>query len=207
MLIDLHIHTSRHSTDSSVDAEEAIARARKIGLDGICFTDHNKAWDPTEIEHLRARYGYPVFAGIEIDAVEGHVLVFGASPQVDGPIRVAKLRDMVAAAGGVMIAAHPLKGFRVFNPADLNLAPEQAAQRPMMKFIDAIETYNGRCNERENAQAADVAGILKLASTGGSDAHSLAEIGACATYFDSDIKDLNNLLAALKAGRCNGVKR
>ena len=158
MLIDIHVHTSQFSPDSSVSPEEAIIKAKEAGLDGICFTDHNKGWDIAEIERLRTKYSYPLFTGVEIDTVEGHILVFGADVKVEGPLRIVKLREIVSAAGGFMIAAHPLKGFRVFNPADLNLMPQQAAQRPMMRHIDAIETFNGKCNDRENGQAAEVAG-------------------------------------------------
>lgn len=207
MLIDIHIHTRQFSSDSSIDPEEAIVKAKDSGLGGICFTDHNKGWDTEEIERLRNKYDYPLFAGVEIDTVEGHVLVFGAAINIDGPIRVVKLRELVIEAGGFMIAAHPLKGYRVFNMADLNSTSDQAAQRPIMRNIDAIETANGKCNERENSQAADVARILNLATTGGSDAHSLDEIGSCVTEFEDNLLEIPEFLAALKSGHYKAVKR
>ncbi|RPJ64221.1 MAG: PHP domain-containing protein [Dehalococcoidia bacterium] len=207
MLIDIHIHTNRYSSDSKLDPEEAILKAKESGLAGICFTDHNACWETEEIERLRNKYDYPLFSGVEIDTVEGHVLVFGAAVNIDGPIRIVKLRELVTAAGGFMIAAHPLKGFRIFNMADLNFTPEQAAQRPLMRNIDAIEIINGKCNERENGQAAEVAGILRLPTTGGSDAHSLDEIGSCVTEFEDRFKETPEFLAALKKGRYKAVKR
>lgn len=207
MIIDIHIHTTRFSSDSKIDPEEAIVKAKEAGLDGICFTDHNASWELNEIEHLRSKYDYPLFAGVEIDTVEGHVLVFGATVNIDGPIRIVKLRELVTVSGGFMIAAHPLKGFRVFNMADLNFTPDQAAQRPIMRNIDAIETSNGKCNERENSQAADVARILNVPTTGGSDAHSLDEIGSCVTDFEDQVKEMPGFLAALKACRYKAAKR
>jgi predicted metal-dependent phosphoesterase TrpH len=207
MLIDIHIHTRQFSPDSSVAPEEAILKAKESGLDGICFTDHNKGWDMVEIERLRSKYSYPLFAGAEIDTVEGHILVFGADIKVDGPLRIVKLREIVSGVGGFMIAAHPLKGYRVFNPADLNLMPAQAAQRPMMRHIDAIEIFNGKCNDRENGQATEVAGILNLPATGGSDAHSAAEIGLCVTHFEDNISEIPEFLTALKSGRYKAIKR
>jgi predicted metal-dependent phosphoesterase TrpH len=207
MLIDIHIHTNKYSSDSKIDPEEAIVKAKEAGLDGICFTDHNACWEAEEIERLHNKYDYPLFAGVEIDTVEGHVLVFGAAISVDGPIRIARLRESVTAAGGFMIAAHPLKGFRMFNMADLNFTPDQAAQRPLMRNIDAIETINGKCNDRENSQSAEVAGILHLPTTGGSDAHSLDEMGSCVTDFEDRFKEIPEFLAALKAGHYKAVKR
>jgi len=207
MLIDIHIHTRQFSADSSIDPEEAIIKAKELGLDGICFTDHNKGWDIGEIERLRTKFSYPLFSGVEIDTVEGHVLVFGVDINVEGPLRISKLREIITQAGGFMIAAHPLKGYRVINLADLNLSPEQAAQRPMMRHVDAIEVLNGKCNDRENSQAGEVARILNLSATGGSDAHSVDEIGSCVTYFENTIIEIPDLLIALKAGRLKAVKR
>lgn len=207
MIIDIHTHTKKYSADSKIDPEEAIIKAREIGLDGICFTDHNACWELDEIERLRSKYGYPLFAGVEIDTVEGHVLVFGATLNIEGPIRVVKLRQLVTEAGGFMIAAHPLKGFRIFNMADVNFTPEQAAQRPIMHNVNAIEILNGKCNERENGQAAEVARILNLATTGGSDAHAPDEIGCYATEFEDNPKDMAEFMAALKSGHYKAVKR
>ena len=54
MVIDLHIHTKGLSPCSEMDAEEAVLEAKRIGLDGICFTEHNKPWPDNEntIHHL-----------------------------------------------------------------------------------------------------------------------------------------------------------
>ena len=59
MVIDLHIHTKRLSTDSALDPQEAIQEAKWRGLDGICFTEHNKIWEAEEIEKVRGRGGFP----------------------------------------------------------------------------------------------------------------------------------------------------
>ena len=42
MVIDLHIHTKRLSPCSEMAPEGAAIEAKKIGLDGICFAEHNK---------------------------------------------------------------------------------------------------------------------------------------------------------------------
>ena len=40
ILTDIHMHESRYSSDSFVFLEEIVAKAKYIGLDGICITDH-----------------------------------------------------------------------------------------------------------------------------------------------------------------------
>ena len=44
-----------------------------------------------------------------------------------------------------------------------------------------------------------------LPSTGGSDAHAEGDIGACATEFLGPVSGLEDMIAALKAGRCRPV--
>ena len=41
MLMDLHMHEKRNSADSFISLEEIVFRAREMGLDGICITDHD----------------------------------------------------------------------------------------------------------------------------------------------------------------------
>ena len=50
MRIDLHLHTNPLSPDSSIDPEAAIREAKKVGLQGLCFTEHNRAWDQEAVE-------------------------------------------------------------------------------------------------------------------------------------------------------------
>ena len=52
MIIDIHTHTYPTSDDSSLSPEQLIEEAKRIGLDGICITDHDGFWDPREIESL-----------------------------------------------------------------------------------------------------------------------------------------------------------
>lgn len=201
MIIDLHVHTKAFSSDSNLGPEEAIKEAKRIGLDGICFTEHNKAWEIEEIRRLSQKWEFLVVNGVEVDTVEGHVLVFGLHRDFERIIRVHELREMANQAGGVIIAAHPFKSFLVFGVSDLSLSPEQASQRPIFKSVDALEGFSGKTAEKENLLAQEVARILGINMTGGSDAHSLETIGKCVTIFESNIKDEAGLIQELKRGK------
>ena len=201
MIVDLHVHTRPLSPDAEQSPEEAVLHAKHVGLDCICFTEHNKAWDKEQIEELRARLHFPIIGGVEVDTVEGHVLVFGLHRDFEGIIRVGELRELVSEAKGVMIAAHPFKGFRAFGLSDLNLSVEQASDKPVFRHVDAIEGFNGRSLDRENRLAREVAVRLGLEIVGGSDAHAVEEIGRCVTIFDNDIRKESDLIIELKAGR------
>jgi predicted metal-dependent phosphoesterase TrpH len=70
--------------------------------------------------------------------------------------------------------------------------------------ICALEGYNG-CNMHGfNARAIEAAVALGLPFTGGSDAHTPQEVGACYTEFD-DAVTAENLIGLLKAGKYRGI--
>ena len=139
-----------------------------------------------------------------MDTIEGHVLVFGLYRDFEGVIRVDELRKAVVEEQGVMIAAHPFKGFRAFGFSELNLTPEQGSKRPVFKSVDVIEGFNGKSNEKENGLAQEVGKLLSLELAGGSDAHNLEEVGRCVTIFEREINTGRELIAELKAGRFSG---
>ena len=70
MKIDHHIHTSRHSPDSSIDPVELVERASSIGLDGS--RDHRArlpvAGRMSSPIWRRGRRSLRVFSGAEISA-------------------------------------------------------------------------------------------------------------------------------------------
>ena len=86
MKIDHHIHTSRHSPDSSIDPFRLVERASSIGLDAVVITEHDFQWQPDELAELAARAGsLRVLSGAEISAREGHFLVYGLPSLEDVP--------------------------------------------------------------------------------------------------------------------------
>jgi len=205
MVIDLHLHTSEASPCSSAPLDRLITEARSIGLDGICLTDHNHVWEATQVEDLRQKHGFLILRGNEITTNQGDMLVFGLERDVQGIIPLEDLREEVLEVGGFMIVAHPFRGFLTFGIGQLGLTPEKAMQRPLFKSVDAIEVMNGKVTPKENEFAQEVAALLGMAGTGGSDAHEVAEVGVYATRFSENIQDEKGLIEALKAGKFTPV--
>ncbi len=198
--IDLHVHTSPASPCASSSVDEMIAEAKRIGLDGICLTDHNHSWDPEEIEALRKKHRFLVLGGNEITTVQGDMVVFGLDEDIQGIIALKDLAEKVAAADGFMIAAHPFRGFLAVSGDKLGLDVDRAVARPMFSLVDGVETLNSKVTENENRFCGQVAEALKLPVTGGSDAHLDGEVGVYATRFSKIIKSEDDLMAALRAG-------
>ncbi len=200
MVIDLHVHTSPASPCSSAPVNDLIQEAKRIGLDGICLTDHNYLWSRESVEELRQRHGFLVLRGNEITTDQGDMLVFGLDRDIKGIIQLKELAEEVHASGGLIIAAHPFRGFLTFGVGQLGLTSKKAAERPLFRSVDGVEVLNGKVTREENSFASEVAAALGLPVTGGSDAHEVSEVGTYATRFPTAIQNEEDLIMALKAG-------
>jgi predicted metal-dependent phosphoesterase TrpH len=199
-VIDLHVHTSPASPCASSSVDEMIKEAKSIGLDGICLTDHNYLWSPEAVQALREKHDFLILRGNEIVTEQGDMLVFGFYEDVQGIIKLAELKKQVAAVDGFIVAAHPFRGFLTFGADDVGLTAEKAMAREMFKWVDGVETLNGKVTATENGLAQNVAKGLGLSATGGSDAHDISTIGTYATAFEQTINNEKELLSALKGG-------
>jgi len=206
MKIDLHIHTAPLSACSYIDPRELIQEARRLGLDGICLTEHQVVWDPAEVTQLAEAAGIRIFRGNEFTTNQGDILVFGFYEDIKELLIIQDLREKVTAAGGYMIAAHPFRGFKTFGIGQLQMTVEQASRRKVLEFVDAVEIGNGKLSPDENDMARKVAEKLGLPGTGGSDAHRVDELATWVTVFENEIKDEDELLQELHSGRFRAVK-
>jgi len=183
--------------------DELIQQAKRIGLDGVCITEHNQLWDPQAIKRLQEKHDFLVMGGVEVDTSYGDILVFGMHESVANIYYADELRRLVEESGGVMIAAHP---FRNESPRisssipELLMTLEEGRRRPVFRFVDAVEVYNGMARGDEMDFTVRVADSLNLRGTGGSDAHSILGVGGCFTIFENSIKDEAGLVEALKHG-------
>ena len=177
MRIDLHIHTSPRSSCSYLGLSELIQEAKRLKLDGICLTEHQVVWTCEEAVKLAQEGDIKVFRGNEFTTNQGDILVFGFDKDIKELLTIQQLHDEVKKADGFMIAAHPFRGFKTFGIGQLQMTVEQACQRKMFEFVDAIEIGNGKLTDDENDMARKVAEKLGLPGTGGSDAHRVDEVG------------------------------
>jgi predicted metal-dependent phosphoesterase TrpH len=201
MRIDLHTHTSPRSACSNIEPLELIREAGRLRLDGICLTEHQVVWQPEELIALAHGAPVKVFRGNEFTTNQGDILVFGYEEDVKELLTIEELRAEVRAAAGFMIAAHPFRGFKTFGIGQLQMTVDQACERKVFDFVDAIEIKNGKLSDEENDMAAHVAVRLGLPGTAGSDAHRLDELGKWTTDFEREIENDQQLVEELRAGR------
>jgi predicted metal-dependent phosphoesterase TrpH len=209
VLIDLHTHTAPKSQDSSLAPEALFQRAKELGLEGLCLTEHDDFWEPEALARWSQQFNLLILPGCEVTTEEGHLLVFGLERYIFGMHRAAFVKSLVDAAGAALVVAHPFRGrFRASEARDPKAYArmvERASREPPLGLAHALEALNGRGSPAENAFSHALGQRLALPETGASDTHSLEEVGTCATEFDRSIRGLPDLIRELRAGRCRPV--
>lgn len=207
--VDLHLHTSRGSSDSNLAPKALVERAKSIGIGAICITEHDNMWELNEMAEFGEENGVAFLRGMEVTTDRGHIGVFGLKRYVGGIYKLNELRKVADAEGGILIANHPFRykldpRFSFINadhePIDPNY-PQRAAGLPIFKLVDAIEVLNGACSEEENLFALQVARILGMAEVAGSDSHSAGSIGCVTTLFEDPVTDESGLIEQVKTRR------
>ena len=166
-VFDLHVHTVKGSSDSSLSPEDLVSEALRLGLDGVCLTEHSGWRDLEEFKAFAARQELIVVHALEVDTVYGHVLAFGVDAYGSGFSNVRELRRAVHRVGGYLVTAHVFRN--IFNPppynrsivfADPDAYPKTTAEaltHPVFHMVDDVEVFNGANTERENGFALEVA--------------------------------------------------
>lgn len=195
LIIDLHLHTRRHSACSVIDESRLIERAVKAGLDGLVITEHHYQWSRRELDELVASSAHPGFlllAGFEYSSARGDILVYGLEPeQVAEFVPGRQPEIMLARAqalGAVCIAAHPTRAAIPFD--------ERIFDMP----FEALEIKSVNLASHEQRLAEKLADDLGRAKTASSDAHRIEDVGRYATEFLDPVQTMADLQNSLRRG-------
>jgi predicted metal-dependent phosphoesterase TrpH len=195
MIIDMHIHT-RYSPCSVIGINHLLRHAARSGLDGICITDHDTSAAASFLRRDVENPGICVIVGVEYTTHQGDFLVFGPVENIPGKMDAAGLFRWARKEKGIVIPAHPFRKERPADPA-------------ILESCIIIEGLNGRNRPHENALCSEWVKShgngIRL--TGGSDAHTVEEIGKCATVFQRDICSTDDLIRELDSGNFVPVRR
>ncbi len=192
-VVDLHFHSC---FSDGVDTVDDIAqRARQLGI-GIAITDHNAIDGAVEIDGYDDVFSIP---GIEVTTLEGtHILVYfyriddlkdfytnDVKPYM-GPTVMASIgldvESIVRRArkyNSVVIFPHP---YSAAFTGICNHSFSEAELDHLLRLADGVEVINSENLKRWNMKSALLGFNLNRAITGGSDGHSLQEMGNVVTY-------------------------
>lgn len=201
MWIDTHCHT-KYSYDNWLEPLDLIRRARALGLDGVCITEHYSYEASEPVEQVGLDEGLLVLRGVEIATDRGHLLAYGVEDDGwnkwgrDNFLPLNDVIERINELGGICVPAHP---FREVGLASLLHGLLE------LNGIAAVETHNGNNSSSDNDLAIEATAHMKLPALGGSDCHKTVAVGRCATEFLQPVHDMSSFIAAIKAGACRGA--
>jgi predicted metal-dependent phosphoesterase TrpH len=206
MRCDLHVH-SRYSGPATVPVLRRLVRecyseplavyetARRRGMDLVTLTDHDSIAGALELA------GRPdTFVSEEVTCFtpagrELHLGVFDVTEAQHEALQALR-RDLEA-----LLAYAAEQGIPVCLNHPFSALTGRRAERDLpIAFGGAtlVETRNGMMSERVNEHARRASRRARLASAGGSDAHTLASVGRAFTWVDAASRE--EFLAGLRAG-------
>lgn len=196
MLMDMHIHEKTYSDDSVMGLRDIIRQGRRMGLDGICITDHESIGLVEKAAQVSLEMNFPVFVGAEILTFEGDLLIFGVDHLPGFMMHAQELIDWTNRRGGVAISAHPYRqngrgiGDKLFS----------------LKGLAGIEGLNGSTPAYLNKKGQETATAMNIPVFGSSDAHRLHKVGVYATEFQGRVRDMKDLLEGIKSGQVSPME-
>ena len=202
MILDLHTHSIR-----SDDGRAKVAnycqwiRKKELPLDGVVLTEHRQFDADSDYRELEDRYGLLILKASEVETDYGHVLVFGVNEDMIRAFDFARLDNPLAA---VIDAANRCGGFAApCHPGRKNVGLfSHYETKAEVAGVEVVEIYNGGSIPGEDERAVEEAARYGYRGIGGSDSHIVSRIGLCATEFADEITTIDDLVAALRAGRC-----
>lgn len=210
-VVDLHFHTRFSDGINTIDA--VAKRARELGI-GIAITDHNEIQGAIAIAEYEDLLTIP---GIEITSAEGsHLLVYFYSieelkqfyqkdikPYMGQDVMTSlslSMEDIISRASeynAIIIFAHPYCAAYT-GVCNLQFPPERL--NALCEMVDGIEVINAENVNKWNLKCAVFGFNLNKAITGGSDGHSIRQMGKAVTYSDCK-SNRHDFLDAIKCGR------
>lgn len=192
-VVDLHFHS--HYSDGADTVDTIAQRARQLGI-GVAITDHNAIDGAVELAGHADVFSIP---GIEITSREGtHILAYfyhidelkafysdqirpnlGATVMSSIALDVDSILKLARKYNGVVIFAHPYSaaftGICNHSFSELQLAR-------LLRMADGVEVINSENLKRWNLKSALLGFNLNRAISGGSDGHSVQQMGTTVTY-------------------------
>ena len=195
LCIDLHLHTSA-SFDCLSDPAAVLDVALERGLGRIAITDHNELDVALEMANA-----YPdlIIPGEEVKTAESiDIIGLYLSELIPKGTPAVETIERIREQGGIPYLPHPYAAGK--KGAGGRFAELLAPQ------CDVVEVFNARLHQpKQNQLAEKLAGRHASLRGGGSDAHTLREVGSVSVAVQPHPNQASALLVALAKGKVRGV--
>jgi hypothetical protein len=184
---DLHVHTT-YSSDSTINPRTLVEQLVNHNFIKVAaVTDHDTVKGCGVTRQLASAYpDILIIPGVEISTPQGDIIILGCDEMPPQPWTVENITDFARERDYVSVVAHP---YREYGMGDLAKNYK----------VDAIEVLNGGSSPSANKAAQDLAKLMGLPGTAGSDAHQPSEL--CTVYTEVKASmNIEDILKAIKKG-------
>lgn len=210
--VEMHSHTPR--SDGLIEPERILSWTTALYKKGyfrhehvdvplvVIITDHDYIYEHGDLRSLTLD-GLTFLSGTEVSTEHGHVMYYGAHPEIvytyelDRPQLTVKptgpeFLDLVKSLdAGVAFPSHPYRETSMLCelPADA-----------LASDLVALEVLNGKTPADQNLMALEYAKKHGIRGIGGSDAHQMSRLYSYLTLFDGPIRSVDDLVIAIRDG-------
>lgn len=202
MRMDLHCH-SEASHDCIVPLTAFPERCLERGIHVQAITDHDQIWGAQQLKELVENGPYrddlTIIVGEEVSTTEGEIVGLFLQERIPPGLTPEETVREIKAQGGLVMIPHgfdPMKRHRL-KPVALERVADE---------VDIVEVFNARISRlKYNAAASVWATTHGVVQSGGSDAHTLRDIGSAWTETSyRKVRTPEGLLQALREGEVSG---
>jgi predicted metal-dependent phosphoesterase TrpH len=189
---DFHIHTN-YSPDSLIQPKTIVDQLASHNFIKVAaVTDHDSVRGCKATMQLASAYpDILIVPGCEISTTQGDMLVLGTEELPPKPWTPENVADFARSIGAVSIIAHP---YRLYGMGDYSKNVK----------ADAIEVLNGGSSAQANRQGKELAKLLGLPGTAGSDAHQMSDLFSVYTKVEASL-DIDEVFKAIKQGNVSAM--
>jgi PHP family Zn ribbon phosphoesterase len=207
-ILDMHNH-SVASDDARATVEQyakwlTMLRGKGLEIDGFVLTEHRQFDSTADYSDLAEQYDLAIFNAAELDTDAGHFLVYGVSPELtekfdfrNVTIHAEDLVEVAEKTGAIAVPAH-------IGRYNIGFCEFVSESRPFER-VRVVEHLNGGSNAEETDRAMGMMAASSYTGIAGSDAHFVNRIGRYLTRFHDDVPTMQDIVAALKAGRVEAI--
>lgn len=194
-LFDAHVHTCFDLHDGLLTPSELAALTAQHGFTWVLAMNHDTMRGVHRVKRAARDRGLPCLTGIEVSTMYNHVLGYGVQEwnlrdnAWDPEVVIEKLREQDCA----IFLAHPCN-----NPCNGHWTPDVAVRLD----IDGVEWNNASNSILNRKTERAFATFPPGRRIAGTDAHTRHVFGHAYTQVATASTDPDDLVAAMKRGRC-----
>jgi len=205
-VFDAHVHTYFDYHDGLISPSELISLTKRNHFNWVLAMAHDTVRGAVIIKRLAKENGLPCIAGMEVSTIHNHFLAYGVQewPYCRDSLTPEDAVDHLRAQGCAIFISHPFANARGKKKNPVGTWTPDILKR--LDF-DGIEWFNAQSYIFNKKTQEVYKNMPKGRRIAGSDVHHPLSFGYAYTQVDMNSTDPDELVSAMKKGKCTPYGR